>query len=49
MMEVGRNHWGKMQRKKPSKIIEINQGNKASGGRSDFGENLIPCIEILRD
>jgi hypothetical protein len=30
-----------MERKKPSKITEINQGNKTSGGSSNLGENLM--------
>ena len=40
---------GKMQRKKPIKIAEINEGNKTPGGRSNLGENLIPYKEIIKD
>jgi hypothetical protein len=49
MMEVGRNPWGKMKRKKPSKIVEINLSNKTPRGSSILGENFIPYIEIIKD
>jgi hypothetical protein len=49
MMKVARNPWGKMQRKKTSKIVEINWGNKIPRGSSNLDKNLIPYIEIIRD
>jgi len=48
MMEARQNPWGKTQRKKPSKIAEINWGNKMRRVSSNLGENLIPYIEIIR-
>jgi hypothetical protein len=49
MMEAGKNPWGKMKRKKTSKIAKINQRNKTPRGSSNLGENLIPYIDIIMD